>query len=90
MYDVVRHLLGRIAASLLQVQLRATTPPGALAAIEQAAATQFDRDQTTPFGRDLLRRIAIDNAVAAHFQLPSFAEWQATQDPQEGHGDETP
>jgi hypothetical protein len=37
-----------------------------------------------------LRRIAIDNAVAAHFQLPSFAEWQATQDPQEGHGDETP
>jgi hypothetical protein len=71
-------------------QLRATTPPDALAAIEQAAATQFDRDHTSPFGRDLLRRIAIDNAVAAHFQLPSLAEWQATQDPQEGHGDETP
>lgn len=60
-------------------QLRVTTPPDALAAIEQAAATQFDRDHTNPFGRDLLRRIAIDNAVAAHGQIPSFAEWQATQ-----------
>jgi hypothetical protein len=55
-------------------QLRATTPPDALAAIEQAAATPFDRDTTNSFGRDLLRRIAIDNAVAAHFQLPSLAE----------------
>ena len=68
-------------------QLRAATPPDALAAIEQAAATQFDRDQTTPFGRDLLRRIAIDNAVAAHFQLPAFAEWHATQEQQKGHGE---
>jgi len=71
------------------VHLRATTSPDALAAIEQAAATQFDRDHTTPLGRDLLRRIAIDDAVAAHFQLPSLAEWHATQDPQEGNGDET-
>jgi hypothetical protein len=71
-------------------QLRATTPPAVLAAIEQAAATQFDRDQTTPFGRDLLRRYAIDDAVAAHFQLPSLAEWHATQDRQEGHGAATP
>jgi hypothetical protein len=59
--------------------LRATTPPDELAALEEAAATQFDRDHTTPFGRDLLRRYAIDDAVAAHFQLPSLAEWQATR-----------
>jgi len=60
-------------------QLRVTTPPAVLAAIEQAAATQFDRDHPNPFGRDLLRRYAIDDAVAAHFQLPSLAAWQATQ-----------
>ena len=71
-------------------ELRATAPPDVLAAIEEAAAAQFDRDQTRPFGRDLLRRYAIDDAVAAHFQIPSFAEWQATQDPQEGNGDVTP
>jgi len=71
-------------------ELRATTPPDVLAAIEQAAATQFDRDQTAPFGRELLRRYAIDDAVAAHCQLPSLAAWQATQNPQEGHGDATP
>jgi hypothetical protein len=68
-------------------ELRATTPPDALAAIEDAAAAQFDRDHTTPFGHDLLRRYAIDDAVAAHFQLPSFTEWRATQDRQEGHGE---
>jgi hypothetical protein len=71
-------------------QLRASTPPAVRAAIEEAAAAQFDREHTSPFGRDLLRRYAIDDAVAAHFQLPSFAEWQATQDPQEGQGDEAP
>jgi len=71
-------------------QLRATTPPDVLAAIEQAAAAHFDRAQTPPFGRDLLRRYALDDAVAAYFQLPSFAEWHATQDPQEGNGDATP
>jgi len=60
-------------------QLRVTTPPAVRAAIEQAAATQFDRDHPNPFGRDLLRRYAIDDAVAAHFQLPSLAAWQATQ-----------
>ena len=60
-------------------ELRTTTPPDELAAVEHAAATQFDRDQTTPFGRDLLRRYAIEDAVAAHFQLPSLAAWQATQ-----------
>ena len=70
-------------------QRRATTPPDVLAAIEQAAARQFDRDHTSPFGRDLLRRYAIDDAVAAHLQLPSFAAWQATQDLQEAHGEET-
>jgi hypothetical protein len=40
-------------------QLRATTPPEVLAAIEQAAAPHFDRDHTSPFGRDLLRRYAL-------------------------------
>ena len=60
-------------------ELRTTTPPDELAAVEHAAATQFDRDQTTPFGRDLLRRYAIEDAVAAHFQLPSLTEWQATE-----------
>ena len=60
-------------------ELRATTPPAVLAAIEEAAAAQFDRDQTHPFGRDLLRRYALDDAVAAHLQLPSLAEWQAAQ-----------
>jgi hypothetical protein len=68
-------------------ELRATTPPDALAAIEEAAAAQFDRDHGSPFGRDLLCRYAIDDAVAAHFQLPSFAEWRTTQDWQEGHGE---
>jgi hypothetical protein len=59
--------------------LRATTPPAVLATIEDAAARHFDRDHPSPFGRDLLRRYAIEDAVAAHFQLPSFAEWQATR-----------
>jgi len=62
-------------------QLRATMRPEVLAAIEQAAAAQFDRDHASPFGRDLLRRYAIDDAVAAYFQLPSFVEWQATEPP---------
>jgi len=60
-------------------QLRAATPPDVLAAIEQAAAAHFERDNTNPFGRDTLRRYAIDDAVATHFQLPSLAAWQATQ-----------
>jgi len=60
-------------------ELRATTPPAVLAAIEQAAATQFEREHTSPFGRDTLRRYTLDDAVAAHFQLPSWAEWQAAQ-----------
>jgi len=60
-------------------ELRATTPPDVLAAVEQAAATQFEREHTSPFGRDTLRRYAIDDAVAAHFQLPSWAEWPAAQ-----------
>jgi hypothetical protein len=68
-------------------ELRATTPPDALAAIEEDAAAQFDRDPPPAFGRDLLRRLAIDNAVAAHFQLPALAEWHATQDQQAGHGE---
>ncbi len=59
--------------------LRATTPPDVLAAVEQAAAAHFERDNTNSFGRDLLRRYAIEAAVAAHVQLPSFAEWQAAQ-----------
>ena len=62
-------------------------PPDELAAIEEAATAQFDRDPTPAFGRDLLRRLAIDNAVAAHFQLPALAEWHATPDRQKGHGE---
>jgi hypothetical protein len=58
-------------------QLRATLPADALTAVEQAAATQFDRTTTNPFGRERLRQMAMDNAVAADGQLPSFAEWQA-------------
>ena len=72
-YDAYR--AARLAA------LRATTPPDVLAAMEQAAAMHFDRDHTSPFGRDLLRRYAMDDAVAAHFQLPSFVEWQALSRP---------
>jgi len=60
-------------------ELRATTPPAVLAAIEQAAATQFEREHTSLFGRDTLRRYALEDAVAAHCQLPSWAEWQAAQ-----------
>jgi len=60
-------------------ELRATAPPEVLAATEEAAAIHFDRDNTNPFGRERLRRIAIDAAVAAHFQIPAFAAWQATQ-----------
>ena len=60
-------------------ELRATTPPDALAALEEAAAAPFEQDNPSRFGRDLLRRIAIDDAIAAHFQLPSLAEWQAAQ-----------
>jgi hypothetical protein len=61
-------------------ELRATTPPDVLAAIEEAAAAHFAREHTNPFGRDLLRRYAIDDAIAAHFRLPSFAEWLAVQE----------
>ena len=69
---------GKINATRL-AELRATAPPEVLAAIEAAAAIHFDRDNTNPFGRERLRRIAIDAAVAAHFQIPAFAAWQATQ-----------
>jgi hypothetical protein len=60
-------------------ELRATTPPDVLAAIEEAAAAHFAREHTSPFGRDTLRRYALDDAVAAYFQLPDFAAWQAVQ-----------
>jgi len=60
-------------------ELRATTPPDVLAAVEAAAAAHFDRDHPSPFGRDLLRRYAMDDAVAAHFQIPSLEAWHATQ-----------
>ena len=62
-------------------ELRATTPPDVLDALEQAAAAHFERNTRNPFGRDLLRRLAIDEALAAHFQLPNFAAWQATPGP---------
>jgi hypothetical protein len=59
--------------------LWATLPPTERAAVEQAAAAHVECERTGPFGRDLLRRIARDDALAAQAQLPSFAEWQATQ-----------
>ncbi len=59
--------------------IHATTPPDTLTAIEQAVGTQFDQANTSPFGRDRMRRIAIDNAIAAHFELPSLEDWRATQ-----------
>lgn len=61
-------------------ELRATTAPAVLAALEQAAAAQFDREPTNPLGREILRRLALDDALAAHFQLPDFAAWQASQE----------
>jgi len=60
--------------------LWATLPPTERAAVEQAAAAHVEREHPGPFGRDLLRRIARDDALAAQAQLPSFAEWQATQE----------
>jgi hypothetical protein len=62
-------------------QRRATLALEALAAIEDAAAVQFEREHTSPFGRDHLRRMAIDDALAAYGQLPSFPEWQAAYEP---------
>jgi hypothetical protein len=58
-------------------ELRATAPPEVLAPIEEAAAVHFDRDHPSPFGRDLLRQYAMDDAVAVHFQIPDFAAWHA-------------
>jgi hypothetical protein len=51
-----------------------------LAALEQAAAAQVDRDFPGAFGRDTLRRLALEDALAAHGQLPDFAAWQARQE----------
>jgi hypothetical protein len=65
------------AARLAEV--RATTPPAVIAAIEAAAAAQFDQENTSRFGRDRLRRYAIDDAVAAQLQIPSLEAWHATQ-----------
>ncbi|HYN63718.1 MAG TPA: hypothetical protein VES36_03860 [Candidatus Limnocylindrales bacterium] len=62
-------------------QLRASMPPDVLAAIEEAAAAQFEREQTSPFGREVLRRAALDHAVAAYGQIPSFAAWHPAPEP---------
>jgi hypothetical protein len=56
-----------------------TTRPEVLAAIEEAAAAQFAREHTSRFGREILRQYALDDAVAAHVQLPDLAAWQAAQ-----------
>lgn len=61
-------------------ELRATTPPDVLAAVEKAAAGHFERDNPSRFGRDRLRQIAIDDAMAAHFQFPDFAAWCAAHE----------
>src|SRR5262249_7006256 len=60
-------------------RLRATMPPNELDAIVQAATTQFDREDTNPFGRDRMRQRAIEDALATHGQIPSFGEWKALQ-----------
>jgi hypothetical protein len=52
-----------------------------LAAIEEAAAAHFEREHTSAFGREVLRRAALDHAVAAYGKLPSFTEWQAVYEP---------
>ena len=70
-------------------ELRATAPPDVLAAVEEAAAAHFERDNPSRFGRERLRRIAVDDAVAAHWQLPTFAEWHATQGLQESISETT-
>ena len=62
-------------------QLRASMPPDVLAAIEEAAAAQFEREHTSAFGREVLRRAALDHAVAAYGQIPSFAAWHPAQEP---------
>lgn len=62
-------------------QLRASLPPDVLAAIEEAAAAQFEREHTSAFGREVLRRAALDHAVAAYGQIPSFAAWHPGLEP---------
>src|SRR5574341_1292345 len=58
-------------------EVRAAMPPDELAALEQVAVAQFDQNDTNLFGRDHMRRLAIEDALAAHGQIPSFEEWQA-------------
>jgi leucyl-tRNA synthetase len=62
-------------------QLRASLPPDVLAAIEEAAAAHFEREHTSAFGREVLRRAALDHAVAAYGQIPSFAAWHPAPEP---------
>jgi hypothetical protein len=60
-------------------RLRASLPPEELAAIEQSATAEFNRKDTNPFGRDRMRRLAIEEALAAHGHIPSLAEWKELQ-----------
>ena len=60
-------------------RLRASLPPEELAAIEQSATAEFNRKDTNPFGRDRMRRLAIEEALAAHGNIPSLAEWKELQ-----------
>jgi len=60
-------------------RVRETIPPDELALIEQSATAEFNQKDSNPFGRDLMRRRAIEDALAAHSQIPSLAEWKELQ-----------
>ena len=60
-------------------RLRAALPPDELTAIEQSAIAGFNQTDTNHFGRDFMRRRAIEDALAAHGQIPSLAEWRELQ-----------
>ena len=61
------------------LRLRETLAPDELAAIVQSAIAEFNQKDTKPFGRDLMCRHAIEDALAAHGQIPSLAEWKERQ-----------
>jgi hypothetical protein len=58
------------------LRLRATLPPDELAAIEQAATIEFNKTDTSRFGRERACQLAIDKALRAHGHIPSLAEWK--------------
>jgi len=73
-------------------ELRPPRPPRSSPPL-RSRAIHFDRDNTNPFGRERLRRIAIDAAVAGAFSDPGLCgRGKATQGvpedtPEDDHGD---